>query len=206
MDSETLMIVLITVAVCAVIGVGAWILYNRMRSQRLKQHFGAEYDRAVRQAKDRDLAEAELESRRDRVKQYNIVPLSEEDRSRYQAAWEQVQTRFVDNPAGAAKDADELILQVMERRGYPIKGFDQAAADLSVEYPNLVENYRAASVIAARNRQGKASTEDLRQALVLYRGLFHELLRSPDANTRPQVSRRGERSANQNLKTGGFRA
>jgi FtsZ-interacting cell division protein ZipA len=206
MDSETLLIVLITVAVCAVIGVGAWIAYNRMRSQRLRQQFGAEYDRTVRRAEDRDVAEAELESRRERVSGYQIVALSEEDRTHYQRAWEATQTRFVDDPRGAAIEADEIILTVMEKRGYPIKGFEQAAADLSVDYPTVVENYRAASAIAQRNRQGRASTEDLRQALVLYRALFHELLQPSAANTRTAASRSGERQANRRLKRGGFRA
>jgi hypothetical protein len=207
MDSETLLIVLITVAVCAVIGVGAWILYNRMRSERLKQHFGAEYDRTVKRAQGRDVAEAELENRRERVSKYKIMPLSEEDRSRYQHAWEQTQTRFVDDPSGAAREADNLILQVMEIRGYPINGFEQAADDLSVDYPSVVENYRAASAIAARNRQGKASTEDLRQALVLYRALFHELLLRPATeSTRNAAPRAVERPENRRVQRGGFRA
>ena len=208
MDSQTLLIILITVVICAAIGVGAWIAYNRMRSQRLKQHFGAEYDRAVNRTHDRDLAEAELQSRQERVSEYNIVPLSEHDRTHYQRAWEQVQTRFVDDPRGATLEGDELIFAVMERRGYPVKGFDQAAADLSVDYPEVVENYRGARSIAERNRQGEASTEDLRQALVLYRALFHELLQVPSTNTRAAASRAGERQTNRRLKStrGGFRA
>jgi FtsZ-interacting cell division protein ZipA len=208
MDSQTLLIILITVAVCAAIGVGAWIAYNRMRSQRLKQHFGAEYDRAVNRTQDRDLAEAELQSRQERVREYNIVPLSEQDRTHYQRAWEQVQTRFVDDPRGAALEGDELIFAVMEKRGYPVKGFDRAAADLSVDYPEVVENYRGARSIAERNRQGEASTEDLRQALVLYRALFHELLQAPSAHTRAAAPRAGERQTNRRFKStgGGFRA
>jgi hypothetical protein len=208
MDSQTLMIVLITVAVCAAIGVGAWIVYNRMRSQRLKQHFGTEYERAVDRTQNRDLAEAELESREERVKEYNIVALSEQDRSHFQRAWDQVQTRFVDDPRGAALDGDQLIFTVMEKRGYPVNGFDQAADDLSVDYPKVVENYREARSIAERNRQGQASTEDLRQALVLYRALFHELLQAPSADTRTPPSRPGERQTNRRLKSarGGFRA
>jgi uncharacterized membrane protein YccC len=206
MDSEILLVVLITVAVCVLIGIGAWIAYNRMRSQRLRQQFGAEYDRTVRRVQDRNVAEAELEGRRERVSRYQIVALSDEDRAHYQRAWEETQTRFVDDPRGAAIEADKIILTVMQKRGYPIEGFEQAAADLSVDYPTVVENYRAASDIAQRNRQGRASTEDLRQALVLYRALFHELLRPSAANTRTAASRPGERQANRRLNRGGFRA
>lgn len=179
MDSQTLIIVGITVAVCALIGMGIWIAVSQMRSRRLQQQFGPEYDRAVRKAKDRGLAEAELQNREERVKKYRIVPLSEHDRTHYQHAWDRVQNQFVDDPRGATTQADDLIFEVMERRGYPVNGFDQAAADLSVDYPVVVENYRAATAIAQRNRQGEAGTEDLRQALVYYRALFHELLQLP---------------------------
>jgi hypothetical protein len=210
MDSETLMIVAITVAVCVLIGVGAWILYTRMRSQRLQQHFGAEYERTVERAQDRDLAEAELESRRERVSKYKIVPLSEEDRAHYRQAWEQTQTRFVDDPGRATREADELIIVVMEKRGYPVHSFEQAAADLSVNHPIVVENYRAAAALAQRNRQGQANTEDLRQALVRYRTLFNELLQpgEPARESRGPSYRSGERQTERRLKStgGGFRA
>jgi hypothetical protein len=72
--------------------------------------------------------------------------------------------------------ADSLVTDVMQARGYPIGEFDQRAADLSVDYPKIVDNYRAAHEIAMRHSEGKASTEDLRQAMVHYRALFQELL------------------------------
>ncbi len=210
MDSQTLMIVGITVAVCALIGIGVWFAMNQMRSRRLKERFGPEYDRTVNRAPDRDLAEAELQKREARVKKYKIVPLSEHDRTHYQHAWDGVQNRFVDDPRGAAMEADELIFEVMERRGYPVNGFEQAAADLSVDYPSVVENYRAATGIAQRNRQGEAGTEDLRQALVYYRALFHELLQtapSHEPHTAATV-RSGERPRSPVIKNsrGGLRA
>jgi hypothetical protein len=210
MDSQTLIIVGITVAVCALIGVGVWFAMNQLRSRRLKDRFGPEYDRAVQGAPDRDLAEAELQKREDRVKKYRIVPLSEHDRAHYQHAWGGVQNRFVDDPRGAAMEADELIFEVMERRGYPVNGFEQAAADLSVDYPRVVENYRAATEIAQRNRQGEAGTEDLRQALVYYRALFHELLQAAPSNE-PRTAtniRSGDQPRSQTIKNsrGGLRA
>jgi hypothetical protein len=201
----------ITVVVCALIGVGAWFAMNQMRSRRLKQRFGPEYDRAVERAPDRDLAETELQKREERVQKYRIVPLSEHDRAHYQHAWDRVQNRFVDDPRGAAMQGDELIFEVMERRGYPVNGFEQAAADLSVDYPVVVENYRAATAIAQRNRQGEAGTEDLRQALVHYRALFHELLQartSTDEPHRAPAVGSGDRPRSQKTKNnrGGLRA
>lgn len=208
MDSQTLLTIGITVAVCALIGVALWMAVNQRRSRRLKDHFGPEYDRVVERSWNRSSAEEELQQREERVKKYKIIALSEHDRSHYQHAWDEVQNRFVDDPRGAAMEADELIFDVMERRGYPVNGFEQAAADLSVDYPTVVENYRAASAIAQRNRQGEAGTEDLRQALVYYRALFHDLLQSPssDAPRTVRDTHRPERAQYHKNNRGGLRA
>jgi hypothetical protein len=176
MDSQTLMIVAITVVICALIAVGAWIALDRARSRRLREHFGPEYDHVVHRMQNRNLAEAELQNREERVKKFRIVPLSSQDRAHYRETWAAVQNRFVDDPQGAVKEGHGQIFEVMEKRGYPVTNFEQAAADLSVDYPDVVENYRAASAIAGRNRKGEAGTEELRQALVHYRALFNELL------------------------------
>jgi uncharacterized membrane protein YccC len=209
MDSQTLLTIGITVAVCALIAVGVWIAVNQSRSRRLKEHFGPEYDRVVERSGNRTSAEEELQQREERVKEYKIVALSEQDRTHYQHAWDRVQNRFVDDPRGAALEAHELIFDVMERRGYPVKGFEQAAADLSVDHPAVVENYRAASAIAQRNRQGEAGTEDLRQALVYYRALFHDLLQSPlpDEPRTAAATHRAKRAQSHNSKNsrGGLR-
>jgi hypothetical protein len=204
MDNQTLWVIAITVLVCAIIGVVVWFAVSRRRSRRLKEQFGPEYDRVVESSRNRSNAEAELEQREARVKNYRVVALSESDRAHYQYQWEQVQSRFVDDPRGATTEADELIFEVMDRRGYPVKGFDQAAADLSVDYPAVVENYRAAAKIARRNSQGEASTEDLRQALVHYRALFHELLQAPQDGQR-EVSP-ADRGADLRNSRGGLRA
>jgi hypothetical protein len=176
MDSQTLIIVAITVVVCALIAGAVWVAAEKTRSRRLKEHFGPEYDHVVQRMQDRKLAEAELQNREQRVEKFRIIPLSSQDRAHYRETWAAVQNRFVDDPQGAVKDGHGQIFEVMEKRGYPVTNFEQAAADLSVDYPNVVENYRAASAIAARNRQGEAGTEELRQALVHYRALFNELL------------------------------
>ena len=207
MDSHTLLTIGITVAVCALIGIALWMAVNQRRSRRLKDQFGPEYDRVVERSWNRSSAEEELQHREERVKKYKIVALSEHDRTHYQHAWDQVQNRFVDDPRGAAMEADELIFDVMERRGYPVNGFEQAAADLSVDYPTVVENYRAASAIAQRNRQGEAGTEDLRQALVYYRALFHDLLQSPsDAPRTARDTHSAERAQYHKNNRGGLRA
>ena len=179
MDSQTLLVVAITVVVCTLIGVGVWIVTEKARSRRLKEHFGPEYDHVVQRTHDRNLAEAELQKREERVRKFRIVPLSSQDRAHYRETWAAVQNRFVDDPQSAVKEGHGQIFEVMEKRGYPVTNFEQAAADLSVDYPNVVENYRAASAIAAKNRNGEAGTEELRQALVYYRALFNELLEAP---------------------------
>jgi FtsZ-interacting cell division protein ZipA len=179
MDSQTLLIIAITVVVCALIAVGVWLAVDKARSRRLREQFGPEYDHEVQRMQDRNLAETELQNREQRVRKYRIVPLSSQDRAHYRETWAAVQNRFVDDPKSAVQEGHKQIFEVMEKRGYPVSNFEQAAADLSVDYPELVENYRAASSIAERNRAGEAGTEELRQALVHYRALFTELLEAP---------------------------
>jgi hypothetical protein len=194
MDSQTLIIVAITVVVCALIGVAVWFAVEKARSRRLREHFGPEYDHVMHRMKNRNLAEAELQDREQRVKKYRIIPLSSQDRAHYREAWAAVQNRFVDDPQAAVKEGHRQIFEVMEKRGYPVSNFEQAAADLSVDYPEVVKNYRAASAIAERNRKGEAETEELRQALVHYRALFNELLEGPAATIEKE---RGEPSQRQ---------
>jgi len=125
-------------------------------------------------------AHAELDERQKHVKTLDIRPLSANDRERYLAEWAAVQSKFVDEPGKAIVDADRLITEVMEIRAYPVSDFDQRAADVSVTYPDLVTNYRAAREIAIKNEQHQANTEELRQAMIYYRSLFKELL-GPEA-------------------------
>jgi hypothetical protein len=179
--SNQVWLVIAALIIIAAIAVGVWLYYKRYRSRQLKERFGPEYDHAVRKLRDRDLAETELKHREERVKGFHIVALSQADYTVYQERWTAVQGRFVDDPKAAVEQADHLIFEVMNKRGYPTTDFEQAAADLSVDYPDLVSNYRAARRIAEENRRGAAKTEDLRQALVHYRALFKELLEKPAA-------------------------
>jgi hypothetical protein len=212
MDSQTLIIVAITVVVCALIAAAVWYAVDKARSRRLKEHFGPEYDHVMHRMKNRNLAEAELQEREQRVKKYRIIPLSSQDRAHYRETWAAVQNRFVDDPQAAVKEGHRQIFEVMEKRGYPVANFEQAAADLSVDYPEVVQNYRAASAIAERNHKGEAETEELRQALVHYRALFNELLEAPapssekpkavSSQRRPAFQFRGFRKSNR----GGLRS
>jgi hypothetical protein len=129
---------------------------------------------------DRRRTEADLARREKRVESLAIHPLSLQDRERFSAAWKTDQARFVDDPAGAVIDADGLVREVMQARGYSVADFDQFLEDISVDYPHLVENYRAARDIVRRHERGRTSTEDLRKALVYYRGLLDDLLESQE--------------------------
>jgi len=173
---DTPVIIAIVILAVILVGLGVWYFMRQTRSQRLKERFGPEYHQTVRTLKSRDAAEAELREREKRVRQFNIVPLPAADRAKYQQSWLAVQSRFVDQPDVAVADANSLVREVMEKRGYPVGGFEQAAADLSVDHPEVVENYRAAHRIAEQSQRGAADTEELRQALVYYRALFQELL------------------------------
>ena len=156
------------------------MLARRKRSDRLHEQFGSEYEHTVQVLGDEKKAQNELEERQKYVKALDIRPLSEIEHKRYTADWAAIQSKFVDEPGQAIVDADRLIMEVMQLRAYPIADFEQRAADVSVSYPELVSNYRAARVIALKNQEHQADTEELRQAMIYYRSLFDELL-VPDA-------------------------
>lgn len=176
MDNRMLIPLLILVA--AVVIVAAILLMRRRNSAQLKEKFGPEYDRAVREHGDPAKAESVLADRTKRVEHMSIRELSSADRESYGQAWTGVQRQFVDDPQGAVAEADKLVTRVMSARGYPMGDFEQRAADISVSYPGVVQNYRAAREIVVRHSKGQSSTEDLRQAMVHYRSLFDELLGS----------------------------
>jgi len=173
MDQMTMIAVIVGVLVLAA---AVWFGLQRKRSGELRQRYGPEYERTVNEVGDKRRAESELVKRQERVEKLDIRPLSAEQRYSSTLQWRTVQTRFVDDPKGAVTEADRLVEDVMKLRGYPVAEFDQRAADLSVHHPRVVENYRAARDIAQRHRRGAATTEDLRQAMVHYRGLFEDLL------------------------------
>jgi hypothetical protein len=154
----------------------AWMYFRQKRSKDLRTHFGPEYDRLVQEKGTQGRAETELGARESRMKKLTIRPLSREGSTRFAKLWTDQQSRFVDEPKAAVVEADHLVEQVMKERGYPVGEFDQRAADISVDHPRLVQNYRAAHEITLREQRGQASTEDLRAAMIYYRDLFRELL------------------------------
>src|SRR5260370_3333246 len=145
---------------------------RKRRSQNLRERFGPEYDRVVKQQGDPRKAEGVLEFREKRREKFTIRPLAAADRSSFAVRWNEVQSRFVDDPRGAVTVAESLVSELMQARGYPIGEFEQRSADISGDYPVVVENYRAAHAIALRHRASQASTEDLRPAMVHYPTLF----------------------------------
>jgi hypothetical protein len=179
--STTEIAILIGVVVIMAAGIGFWLLNRNRRTGRLRTKFGgAEYTRAVREGGSRRQAEAALDERAERVHSLRIRPLAPADRTRFVESWSRVQARFVDGPGGAVTDADQLLGDVMFARGYPVSDFEQRAADISVDHPLVLENYRAAHESALRQTRGQASTEDLRQAMIHFRTLFEELVREPE--------------------------
>jgi hypothetical protein len=170
-------LILVGVLVVALVAVIAWAQAQKRRKQslRLQARFGPEYVRAVNEL-GASKAEAELAAREKRIQRLTITALSKADAQRFQQAWRVVQGRFVDDPKGAVVEADHMVYELMAKRGYPMGDFEQRAADISVDHPNVVSNYRAARAIAMRDERGEASTEELRRALVHYRELFQELL------------------------------
>lgn len=155
----------------------ALLVSRQRRSSSLRQRFGPEYTRIVESTDDRRAAEAVLRERARRRSQLHITPLAEPTRLRYAQQWLSLQEHFVDRPTEAVDAAEDLLIQVMEERGYPIGEFDQQADLISVDHPHVVENYRIAHAIHTRNQVHLATTEDLREAMLHYRSLFDDLLR-----------------------------
>jgi len=179
MDQRELTLLVAVIAAVVVVAVIVFLLARKRRSQQLRQRFGPEYDRVVKKEGEVRRAEGVLEMRAKRRDKFTLRPLPEASRLDFAGRWRAVQAQFVDEPAGSVSQADALVNELMAARGYPMSDFDQRAADISVDHPVVVENYRAAHAIALRHDSGQASTEDLRKAMVHYRTLFEELLGEP---------------------------
>jgi hypothetical protein len=174
--STTAVVVIIVVA--ALVCLALLVFAFRRQSKKLQDKFGDEYSRSVEQL-GRSKAEAELQRRESRVRRLPIRVLSDTDRERFASAWRRVQGGFVDDPDGSLTQADCLLAQVMTARGYPVKDFEECAADISVHHSTVVSDYRKAHDIALRHDRGEATTEDIRLALVHYRTLLEDLLAAP---------------------------
>ena len=191
--SEWLWIV-IPILVLAGLAILVWSMSRSRRSTRLKQHFGPEYERTVDELGEHRAAEAELLQREKKRRKLDIVELSPEVRREHAEMWHRVQTDFVDDPIDAVGRAERLVTRVMRERGYPIDDFEHRAADISVDHPDIVDNYRSAHAIYQSQHNGAISTEDARQAFVHYRALFDRLLGSDSgarAHTETQIQTDG---------------
>jgi hypothetical protein len=182
MDLQQLMNpTLITIAVVVTLIIAVLLVWLYLRRRRnataeLQKRFGPEYERAVQTHGSARLAETKLADRETRVERLKIRDLDPTERERFMGQWQVVQSRFVDFPKGAVTEADELVSSLMLARGYPVADFDQRAADISVDHPLVVNNYRSAHLIALRLGRNEASTEDLRTAMIHYRSLFEDLV------------------------------
>lgn len=183
MDQRSLLAIVAVVIVLLLLA--ALLLTRKRRSDQLHGRFGPEYDRTVDEMGSRDKAEAELLARQRRVEKLNIVPLPPHEAERFRNAWQDLQSQFVDSPQATLAKADLLVRELMSRRGYPMGDFETRAADVSVDHPKVVDHYRAAHAIAMQDRDGKADTEALRQAVVHYRALFAELLEVAEPRREP---------------------
>jgi hypothetical protein len=168
-------IILAAVVTLGLVAIGAWF-YRRKQSHNLQERFGPEYGRTVSELGGRTKGESELKAREKRVERLDILPLAPPEAARFTEAWRALQSRFIDNPKGVVVEAEQLVRELMEKRGYPMGDFERRAGDISVDHPDVVANYRSAQAIAVRDQRGSADTEELRRAVVHYRALFDELL------------------------------
>jgi hypothetical protein len=183
MDTNTTTLILVAVAFLVIGGLLAMAVTRFQRSRRLRERFGPEYERVIHEAGDKRKAESELEARLAHVEALDIQPLTAEEINRFSLDWQSTQAEFVDEPLDAVRKADQLIREVMKNRGYPVEDFEQRAADISVDYPDLVTDYRGLHMIAIKEADDEVSTEEMRQAMVHGRALFEELVRKETAET-----------------------
>jgi hypothetical protein len=168
------------IAFCVVIAIavifGIYRAIRKSRTTKFKNRFGTEYDRAVLEHGSTQKAESRLSDRATRVDALKLRELGASERERFLGEWQNVQSRFVDHPKAAVTEADDLINSLLEARGYPKSDFEQRAADVSVSYPRVMENYRIANAIAVRTGPREATTEELRTAMIQYRAIFDDLI------------------------------
>jgi hypothetical protein len=181
------------VAIVVAIAISVWLYTSSKRSKRLRSEFGPEYRRTARAEGDAAAAEKVLQERQARVKKLDIKPLTDQQRAEFADAWESAQAEFVDDPTAAVGHADALVQEVMNVRGYPVADFDQRVADVSVDHPAVVQNYRLAHDIAVQHHRQDVGMEKLREAMLHYRALFADLLH--DGGLQPVRDVRGERRA-----------
>lgn len=178
MDTTTTMLVLVVFGTLIIVGLIGAFMSRYQRTKRLQERFGPEYDRTVNELGDKRQAEHDLENRLEHVKKLDIRPLSADEMDRFTAEWQTTQAEFVDAPLAAIRKADQLLSEVMQARGYPVEDFEQGVADISVDFPDLVVDYRGLHLIATRGDKEEVSTEEMRKAMVHARALFENLVKN----------------------------
>jgi len=184
---STSMLIIGAVVIVAILVVAAWLYSSRQRGQtlqrsgQLRERFGSEYDRTLAEKGDARSAERELTARQKRVASFHIKPLDADEGKRFSGEWLAMKASFVDDPSAAVRDAEALLGQVMDARGYPTGDFEQRSADVSVDHSAALEHYRSAHETSLRDAKGEANTEDLRQAVINDHDLFAELIEEPVA-------------------------
>jgi hypothetical protein len=185
MDPKTMIVVAVAVVALLVL---IWaVVRKRQRTVVLRQTFGPEYDRVAKE-QGAARADAVLLDRQKRVEKFPLRNLTADERERFITEWRIIQSRFVDDPSSAVGEADALVIRLMQFRGYPMADFEQRASDISVHYPLVVDNYRAAHEVALRHQRGEATTEDLRNSMIYYRTLFDELLETTSVRVKREVA------------------
>jgi hypothetical protein len=172
--------IIIGVAIVAVVLAVAWWVYERSRTRHLRERFGPEYDRRITALGDRRRVESELARSETRVEKVKVHPLSVSDHRRFMEEWRLCQLRFVDDPGGAVNDADQIVTNIMHTRGYAVDDPYDRVADVCAAHPRHADAFREANDIVVRHQRGNASTEDLRQAFLDFKGLFDEMLGGQD--------------------------
>ena len=177
MDTTNTTVIILAIVVAFVIGGMLGMLMNRrQRTKRLQDKFGPEYERTVSEVGDARQAENDLQARLDHVRTLDIRPLSADEIHRFTNDWQITQAEFVDEPLAAMQKSDRLIREVMKAKGYPVEDFEQRVADISVDYPELVADYRGLHLIALKGANEEVNTEEMRQAMIHGRALFENLV------------------------------
>jgi hypothetical protein len=190
MNTTLIVVIIIAVVVLVAIGVAAYMLNARRRSERLREHFGPEYERSLAETEDPKETERALAEREKRHRSLSLRHLDDGERTRFRDRWLTVQSAFVDDPDRAVERADDLVSEVMSARGYPVADFDRRAEDVSVDHPIVVQHYREARAISQRNSEGRVDTEELRRAVTSYRALVEALLDESDDHASDHDDRR----------------
>jgi hypothetical protein len=182
MDTTTILLIVIPIAIALIVG-GFFgvVIVRRQRTKKLQQKFGPEYEHTLSELGDQRQAEHELAARLDHVKALDIRPLTLAEVDGFTSQWRATQAAFVDEPLTAMQKADQLIRKVMEVKGYPVEDFEQQVADISVDYPDLVMDYRGLHLIAVKGSEEGVSTEEMRKAMIHGRALFENLMKGAES-------------------------